>query len=150
MTYVSGDLDGDGLLDSPISIFEDALDETWVFTCTAFVDQDTVNTVVVDGTPVDPDANPLCGPETDPATEPCDVNARDQARVTISPVSPGGVAPPPAQGAATPPQSVSEDLPDAGAPAWLQTMIALGAGLVLAGASLVAASERHRRRAFLR
>ena len=152
VTYVSGDLDGDGLLDSPISIFEDALDETWVFTCTAFVDQDTENTVVVDGTPVDPDANPLCGADTDPATEPCDVHGRDQARVTINEVAPagGGVVPPESQAAATPPQSVSEELPDTGAPAWLQAMIVLGAGLVLAGASLVAASEHHRRRPVLR
>ena len=80
VTYVSGDIDGDGLLDSPVSIFEDALDETWVFTCTAFVDEDTVNTVVVEGTPVDPGGDPLCGPDTDPATEPCDVNGRDRAR----------------------------------------------------------------------
>ena len=30
--YVSGDIDGDGLLDTPRSIFEDKADETWVFT----------------------------------------------------------------------------------------------------------------------
>ena len=44
----------------PNSIFEDALDETWVFTCTTFVDEDTMNTVVVEGTPVDPGGEPLC------------------------------------------------------------------------------------------
>ena len=144
VTYVSGDVDGDGLLDSPISIFEDALDETWVFTCTAFVDQDTVNTVVAEGTPVDPEANLLCGPDTDPATEPCDVTSRDQARVTISQVEPGGggeVPPSPGPNAAAPSQSsISGVIPDTGAPAWLQTMIALGSrhgpGRVGAGHSL--------------
>ena len=46
--YVSGDQDDDGLLDTPNSIFEDAADETWIFTCTHDVDRDTTNTVVVD------------------------------------------------------------------------------------------------------
>ena len=44
VTYVSGDTDGDGLLDTPDSIFEDSLDETWVFTCTTDVDETTTNT----------------------------------------------------------------------------------------------------------
>ena len=150
VTYVSGDLDGDGLLDTPTSIFEDALDETWMFTCTAFVDEDTVNTVVAEGTPVDPDGSPLCGPDTAPATEPCDVNGRDQAEVTVVVIAPpGGIdvqpEPPPAQGAAAPSQSISGALPDAGAPPWLGTLILLGAGMLLAGASLVAAAERRRR-----
>ena len=72
--------------------------------------------------------------------------------MTINEVAPagGGVVPPESQAAATPPQSVSEELPDTGAPAWLQAMIVLGAALVLAGASLVAASEHHRRRPVLR
>ena len=141
VTYVSGDLDEDGLLDSPISIFEDALDETWVFTCTAFVDQDTVNTVLVDGTPVDPDGTPLCGPDTVPVTEPCDTNGQGQARVTIEPA--GGVLPPVTPGSAgAPTQSVSGALPDAGAPPWLRTLIALGLGMVVSGAALAAAAKR--------
>ena len=55
VTYVSGDEDGDGLLDTPTSIFEDALDETWIFTCTTTVDEDTTNVVTVTGTPTDPE-----------------------------------------------------------------------------------------------
>ena len=62
VTYVSGDKDGDNLLDTPNSIFEDALDETWVFTCTTTVDQDTTNTVIVSGTPTDPPVNPCVKP----------------------------------------------------------------------------------------
>ena len=61
VVYVSGDLDQDGLLDTPDSIFEDAADETWLFTCMVFVDADTVNTVVVTGTPVDAAGTLLCG-----------------------------------------------------------------------------------------
>ena len=60
VTYVSGDTDGDGLLDTPDSIFEDHLDETWLFTCTTSIDQTTTNTAVVEGTPTDPDGQPLC------------------------------------------------------------------------------------------
>ena len=44
VTYVTGDNDGDGLLDTPNSIFEDHLDETWIFTCTTRIDQTTTNT----------------------------------------------------------------------------------------------------------
>ncbi len=60
VTYVSGDQDGDGLLDTPTSIFEDALDEIWTFTCTTTISQTTTNTVVVAGTPTDPTGTPLC------------------------------------------------------------------------------------------
>jgi len=74
--YVSGDDDGDGLLDTPTSIFEDAGDETWVFTCTATVDATTTNTVVVTGTPVDPGGAPLC-------TDGCDVSDDASATVTV-------------------------------------------------------------------
>ena len=43
VTYVSGDEDGDELLDTPNSIFEDSADEVWMFTCTARITTDTVN-----------------------------------------------------------------------------------------------------------
>jgi hypothetical protein len=83
--YVSGDKDGDGLLDTENSIFEDALDETWVFTCTTNVDQTTTNTVSVRGTPVDPGGTPLCGqaPASPRIVEQCDVRDRDRATVTV-------------------------------------------------------------------
>ena len=50
VTYVSGDIDGDGQLDTDQDIFESGTDETWIFTCTTTITEDTVNTVVVDGT----------------------------------------------------------------------------------------------------
>jgi len=78
LAYVSGDQDGDKLLDTPTSIFEDSLDETWTFTCTTFLDATTTNTVVVTGTPTDPIGVPLC------ATTPCDVTAQDTAEVTVT------------------------------------------------------------------
>ena len=64
VTYVSGDEDDDGLLDTPNSIFEDALDEMWTFTCTTTISQTTTNTVVVPGTPTDPGGTPLCTQRT--------------------------------------------------------------------------------------
>ena len=76
LRYVSGDQDSDGLLDTPNSIFEDAVDETWIFRCRTTVSETTTNTVVVTGTPVDQDGNQLC----DPA---CDVNDKDQATVRV-------------------------------------------------------------------
>ncbi len=135
VTYQSGDKDGDGLLDSPKSIFEDALDETWIFTCTTMVAQDTVNTVVVEGTPVDPEGAPLCGADTVPATDPCDVTGTDQARVDLQAIAPATVQ-------AT--QPLSGLLPDTGAPPWLGTMVALGLAMLASGGWLVRASERRR------
>jgi hypothetical protein len=76
VTYVSGDEDGDNLLDTPNSIFEDSLDETWTFACTATVNETTTNTVTVTGTPTDPGGEPLC------PTEPCDATDTDNATVT--------------------------------------------------------------------
>jgi len=92
VTYVSGDTDEDGLLDSPNSIFEDAADETWIFRCTTLVSETTVNTALVTGTPVDPTGEPLCDtadaqllavPFTD-----CDTNATAQATVRVVPPLP--------------------------------------------------------------
>ena len=104
------------------------------------------NTVVVDGTPVDPDGAALCGAETDPPTDECDVSANDNAQVTVNPSvlppEPGGT-----EGGLPASSSVSSSLADTGGPPWLRTLIVLGLGLVLTGSGLVAASERHRRRA---
>ena len=88
VTFVSGDIDGDGLLDSPNSIFEDNLDEVWIFTCTVDLSATTTNTVVVTGTPTNSAGDPLCGPQT-PNTEPCDVT--DEAVATVVVTVPGSI-----------------------------------------------------------
>ena len=94
VTYVSGDQDADGLLDTPNSIFEDALDEVWTFTCTTTISQTTTNTVVVPGTPTDPGGDPLCtfGPAGESILQvpgPCDVT--DEATATVTVVAPGTI-----------------------------------------------------------
>jgi uncharacterized repeat protein (TIGR01451 family) len=88
VTFVSGDLDADGLLDSPTSIFEDSLDEVWIFTCTVDITETTTNTVLVTGTPTNSTGEPLCGPQT-PNTEPCDVT--DEATATVVVTVPGSI-----------------------------------------------------------
>jgi uncharacterized repeat protein (TIGR01451 family) len=96
--YVSGDLDGDGLLDTPTSIFEDAADEVWIFECTMFVSETTTNVVTVTGTPTDPDGVLLCAPPTDPeqpalqaVAVPCEVSDTDTALVeVVEPLPPTG------------------------------------------------------------
>jgi hypothetical protein len=45
----------------PGSIFEDALNETWILTCTTTVTEDTTK-VVTAGTPIDPAGESLCQP----------------------------------------------------------------------------------------
>lgn len=99
VTYVSGDEDGDGLLDTPTSIFEDSADEIWVFTCTATIAVTTVNTVVVTGTPVDPEGKDLCvdpapGPNVKAAAAGCDVSATAQAKVEVAEVGANTLVPP--------------------------------------------------------
>jgi uncharacterized repeat protein (TIGR01451 family) len=99
LTYVSGDQDGDGLLDTPNSIFEDALDETWTFTCTTTISATTTNTVVVTGTPTDPGGVHLCGAtpavaefaaaQAEASPAPCDVTAN--ANATVAVIDPGTV-----------------------------------------------------------
>ena len=120
VSYVSGDDDGDGLLDTADSIFEDSFDETWVFTCSTTVTATTTNTVGVEGSPVDPEGGALCGPTAGPelTSEPCDVDDSDKATVTVS-----GVLP--------------EDLAGTGAPPGIGRQIAIGLVLVLLGASLL-------------
>jgi len=94
--YQSGDSDGDGLLDTPNSIFEDGGDETWVFTCTTTISETTLNTVVATGTAVDPEGNGLCEEQSPPAgaapqAEPvgCEVSATDTALVELLDVGSG-------------------------------------------------------------
>lgn len=123
VAYVTGDEDGDGLLDTADSIFEDARDETWVFTCTTFVREDTVNTVVASGSPTDADGVDVCAPETGGVLlqagrigTPCDVTADATAEVTVSTLDP-------------------DDLPPTGAEIpWFAALLgvgALGAGALL-------------------
>ena len=86
VAYVSGDLDGDGLLDSPNSIFEDAADEVWIFTCTTMVAATTTNTVVVTGSPTDDLGVALCGPSRLSALRvapACDVTDNASAVATV-------------------------------------------------------------------
>ena len=96
VTYVSGDTDGDGLLDTPTSIFEDSADEIWTFTCTTRVETTTTNVVTTSGTPTDPGGEPLCGQADQNASaavgqiaaarvaEPCDVTGTGTATVTVA------------------------------------------------------------------
>jgi uncharacterized repeat protein (TIGR01451 family) len=92
VTFVSGDDDGDGLLDTPTSIFEDAADETWRFTCATTLSATTTNTVTVVGTPTDSGGVPLCGldaPASPTSTgarqvpDPCDTSATANATVMV-------------------------------------------------------------------
>lgn len=90
VSYKSGDLDEDGVLDTPTSIFEDSADEVWLFGCTTRVDTSTKNTAVVTGTPTGPDGQPLCGTGDEVGiTEPCDVRDEDTAFVTV--IAPGTI-----------------------------------------------------------
>jgi LPXTG-motif cell wall-anchored protein len=138
VAYVSGDEDGDGLLDTPTSIFEDALDETWVFTCTTSVTTTTANTVVVTGSPTDEGGTPLCGPDSVGGFPPCDVTATDDAVVVVAGVPP--TTPP----VPTPP-GPNGQLPDTGA-SGLGTMLATGALALMLGSLLVAVARRRQMR----
>lgn len=145
--YVAGDLDEDGLLDTPDSLFEDEADEVWTFECTTRVDESTVNTVVVAGSPSGPAGGPLCGPEVDPAVlvvEPCDVTGRDRARVVVTepPVEPPGGT----DGGVDPDTQGVPGLPDTGAGRWLLVILLLGTACVATGAWLTRAGVLERRR----
>lgn len=148
--YASGDEDSDGLLDTPRSIFEDSADETWVFTCTTTIDQDTTNVVVVTGSPSDPGGQPLCGAVAAQAgiAEPCDVRAQDQAHVTVTPTP---TSPSPSPTPAGPDTSgsgtgtSSGSLPNTGAPAGSLALLVLGVVFVVAGSVLLGTSARRPR-----
>ncbi len=90
LTFVGGDQDGDGLLDTINSIFEDALDETWRFRCTMTIAETTTNTVVVTGTPTESGGIPLC--REGESTLECDVDDQDTATVVVVPPAPGALA----------------------------------------------------------
>jgi uncharacterized repeat protein (TIGR01451 family) len=125
VTYVSGDVDADGQLDTDKDIFESGTRETWTFTCTTTVDQDTVNTAVVHGTAVDPAGDALCAP-TD-----CPVSASDVAKVVVTTPEPEpGVLP------------TKEGLSPTGAE--VVGMVWVAAVLLGIGTALVAASRRRR------
>ena len=87
---LSGDEDADGLLDTATSIFEDSLDEVWLFECRTTVNETTTNTVLVEGTPTDPLGEHLCDDVAEPgddvavlAVTTCDPTDQDVATVTI-------------------------------------------------------------------
>ncbi len=125
VTYVSGDKDGDNLLDTPTSIFEDALDETWVFTCTTTVDHDTTNTVTVSGTPTDPTGQPLCGaPASGQRASTCDTQDTSSATVTLGPPAVG-------------PTDLGPSLADTGAPRGSLGLLALSVLLITSGAAVL-------------
>ena len=67
VTYVSGDDDGNGLLTPEITLVEYAA-ETWIYTCTTRVFENTTNVVTVSGVPSLPDGTPLGPPVTATAT----------------------------------------------------------------------------------
>ncbi len=88
VSYVSGDVNDNGLLDADIDatpVFEyTSTAETWMFTCSTTLEEDTTNVVTVTGTPTDPDGNRI-GP---------DVSADDEAVVEVIDELPAtGIAP---------------------------------------------------------
>ncbi len=124
VAYVSGDQDEDGLLDTPTSIFEDSLDEVWIFTCATTVQRTTTNTVVVSGSAVDPEGEPLCDTSQRAAlaaAPTCDPSAGAQATVVVGPPLPssGGIV--------------------------LWPLLALGSILVGIGAAALAAARQAKR-----
>ena len=139
--YVRGDTDGDGLLDTPDSIFEDEADEKWVFECTTTVDEDTTNVVVVAGSPSDEDGNPLCGAGSEAQIAPCDVRDRDRATVIV--VAGPAIGPGEGAGGGSPGGDFG-DLGDTGAPRGLYQLLVLGLLLLLAGSAMSVAGHRRR------
>ena len=84
VTYVSGDDDANELLTGESDLFETGPPETWLFTCTMTISEDTTNTVVVSGTPVGPgvDGVEVIGEAVDAGAEAA-VDALDPASITI-------------------------------------------------------------------
>jgi uncharacterized repeat protein (TIGR01451 family)/LPXTG-motif cell wall-anchored protein len=90
LTFVSGDVNGNGLLDTTNSIFEDDhIDEVWIYTCSTRVEVTTTNTVNVTGTPTDAGAVDLCDSEAPRVDSTCDV--RSQANALVQIVDPGQI-----------------------------------------------------------
>ena len=145
MRYIGGDKDGDGLLDTEDSIFEDAVDETWIFECSMVVDETTTNVVQVPGIPSGPDGAPLCGPDTGEGLVkvPCDVSARDRAVVTVDPAlgpGTGGIDPGDGSGPGSGPGA--SGLGDTGAAPWLRELLLLGLLFLAVGGGLLLAGRR--------
>ena len=106
-----------------------------MFTCTTEIDETTTNTVVVEGRPVDPGGEPLCGQVqvTSRVFEACDVSGLDTATVVAGPAA--------VQGVKTP----STPLAGTGA-LRLGMLVGLGALLVLFGAAMLTLALRAPRR----
>lgn len=136
ITYVSGDQDADGLLDTPISLFEDSLDETWTFTCVTTVATTTTNVVTVPGTPTDPDGEPLCGPtelDRNQVSAPCDVTGQATATVQVTlPATTASSTPAPTYPASSYPAGSS------GGGTLSSTGSGIGWPVILAGMALIA------------
>ena len=126
VTYVRGDHDDDGLLDTPNSIFEDRLDETWVFTCTTDVDEDTTNTVVVAGRRR-PGRRAAVRRGADAGTRRCGTDLRptdrDRAHVIVTPDN-DGLARRLQDRTRRRRTSRRRRTPDTGAPPWLRALLA--------------------------
>lgn len=95
--YVSGDDDANGLLTGENDLWETGPPETWHFSCTTIVTHTTTNTVVVKGTPVNPELeNPVIGPDVEGrATDTVDVTQVTPPAATIvdEPARPAGGSP---------------------------------------------------------
>ena len=85
LVYVRGDDDANDLLTGIDDLFETGPPETWIFTCTMTISQDTTNTVIATGTPVHPDNDP----ETEDPVLGQDVSDQDTAAVQVLP--PGSI-----------------------------------------------------------
>ena len=143
VNYVYGDTDGDGLLDTPTSIFEDAADETWVFTCVRTINETTTNVVSVTGTPTDPGGTSLCSTTSGQAERikaqavpPCDTSDQDRATVEVT------EAPPP-EIPSEPPSSETARLPNTGSDVPWWALVA-GPFLLTVGSALLVAARRQR------
>ena len=137
--YVSGDTDGDGLLDTPNSIFEDAANETWIFTCTTNLDETTTNVVTVPARRPTRAGCRCAGPSRDAAATWCGAGDRAVRRGGQGP----GDRPGPGTGAGLgrdrePPSGA---LPDTGSDVTWQLLV-LAMSLTLLGAGLMAFSRR--------
>jgi uncharacterized repeat protein (TIGR01451 family) len=122
VTYVSGDVDNDGRLDTDQDVFESGTKEVWTFTCSQTITADTINTVVVGGTPVNPNDNvPLCTPAQ------CPVASSDVAKVVVTAPEPAPSVLPTKEGL-SPTGAQGLDL------GWVGlVLVGLGAALVLIG-----------------
>jgi uncharacterized repeat protein (TIGR01451 family) len=128
VTFVSGDSDGNELLTGDTHIYEISIEaETWVFTCTTTVSEDTTNTVTVEGVPSDLNGDPIGPP----------VDSSDTATVDVA------QAPTPTTSAPTTP-APTPTLPATGN-SGLAAPLTAAATLLLAGAAMVSVARWRRR-----